>query len=174
MLEATGDGWWCVCCRRCSASWEVLAPQRCLGPAAAAWQAKSAADARLSGCIDAGHLLRAFGHISWCDRCGAYAEFHAKGLARVCSGRPHDAAAKGRRDLLRAGRHPRSGLPLGGVPASAEAPHAGPGSASSMGRADALPGRGPGQANPRFAALLLRVRAREAALRGFGVPMSLG
>ena len=32
------------------------------------------------------------------------------------------------------------------------------------GKADALPGRGPGKANPRFAALLLRVRAREAAL----------
>ncbi len=56
------------------------------------------------------------GTIVWCDRCGAYADTFAVGLARVCPGRPTCAGKEQHLRRLRRGMHPASGAALLGTP----------------------------------------------------------
>ena len=66
------------------------------------------------------HRIIVTGSVTWCDRCGAYAETRGRGLARPCRG-PVTGGNKVGRQLkdvqarlrtLRAGRHPTSGIEL--------------------------------------------------------------
>ena len=66
------------------------------------------------------HRIVITGSVTWCDRCGAYAEIRGRGLARPCRGaiaggnrvgRPL-RSVQARLRALRAGRHPTSGISL--------------------------------------------------------------
>ena len=96
-------------------------------------------------------MLKVTGLVSWCSRCGAYAESRAKGLTWVCEGHPHDASAEARRQLLLNGRHPVTRRALVGAPTGmAEV------AAKRNGQQQVSP------AQLRLAALRLRVLARAA------------
>ena len=66
------------------------------------------------------HRMVVTGSITWCDRCGAYAETRGRGMARPCRGPVAGGNRVGRllKDVqarlraLRAGRHPTSGVEL--------------------------------------------------------------
>ena len=59
----------------------------------------------------AGHTLMVTGRITWCSRCGCYAESLARGLRREC--RP-DRCRTAQLRRLREGRHPASNVRLTG------------------------------------------------------------
>ena len=56
----------------------------------------------------AGHLRAAYGHLTWCVRCGSYAERWAVGLAAPCKGQPSNQSQRRVWRRLWAGRHPRT------------------------------------------------------------------
>ena len=66
------------------------------------------------------HRIVVTGSVTWCDRCGAYAEIRGRGLARPCRGSVAGGNRVGRplKDVqarlraLRAGRHPTTGIAL--------------------------------------------------------------
>ena len=66
------------------------------------------------------HRIVVTGSVTWCDRCGAYAEIRGRGLARPCRGPVAGGNRVGRllKDVqarfraLRAGKHPTSGVEL--------------------------------------------------------------
>ena len=66
------------------------------------------------------HRMVITGSITWCDRCGAYAETRGRGMARPCRGPVAGGNRVGRplKDVqarlraLRAGRHPTTGVEL--------------------------------------------------------------
>ena len=64
------------------------------------------------------HVLKWAGGLAWCRVCGSYAEAKARGLGVACKGAPK---RKGLRDYggmwgqlqkLKAGKHPKTGVPL--------------------------------------------------------------
>ena len=63
------------------------------------------------------HRLRSAGEVLWCDNCGAYGQSRFKDLKEPCRG--GDSAAmgprKGQLTALRDGRHPLTGVKLGGA-----------------------------------------------------------
>ena len=69
------------------------------------------------------HRIVRSGSITWCDRCGAYAETRGRGMARPCRGPVAGGNRVGRplKDVqarlraLRAGRHPTTGVELSPV-----------------------------------------------------------
>ena len=115
--------------------------------------------ARLADVHDS-HRVRVTGEVVWCDKCAAYALVRMRLLARECPRRPADAAARARREALRAGRHPVTGEEL----------------EASWGAAAVLPAPdlatadgGSTAAAARLSALRARVRAREAAAAAAGL-----
>ena len=84
------------------------------------------------------HRILVTGCVTWCDRCGAYAEIRGRGLARPCRGPVAGGNRVGRllKDVqarlraLRAGRHPTSGVELEAARPALPSVHARP----SLGR----------------------------------------
>ena len=66
------------------------------------------------------HRIMVTGSVTWCDRCGAYAEIRGRGLARPCRGIVNGGTRVGRplKDVqarlraLRAGKHPTTKIAL--------------------------------------------------------------
>ena len=155
LLQHCGHRWRCEVCRVASAKWATLAPEVCPGPATGRWREAAAADVAARG-GGRQHRLRTLGDIVWCCACGSYASSRGRGLAIRCRGRPSGASARRRRSLLLEGRHPVSGEYIDGEVAAGSCWH----HESDEGHRAAIEAGA-----TRWAALLGRVRAREAAAR---------
>jgi hypothetical protein len=112
--------------------------------------------------------------VTWCIRCGSYAESAAKGLTKRCRGRFNGVGGLvGQLKALMAGRHPATGATL--PPPILEAKWSGHGSTGAVSEALGAswsPSLGaPGgetetaRGGARFVALRERVRAKEVATR---------
>ncbi len=112
LLTRVSGEWRCGACRARSARWNWIAPKRCGGSAAAQWAERAAALAAAAGHEGRGHRRYAYGTLVWCDRCGAYADRFAVGLARPCPGRPLYASRAAQLRRLQRGRHPLTGSPF--------------------------------------------------------------
>ncbi len=115
LVKNGSDGWRCAICWTSSKCRARIASQRCGGDVAAKWAERAQALAAAETTDLAGHELRITGPLTWCIRCGAYAEHHAVGLAAPCRGAPPRGGEFGRHtklSRLRRGCHPKSGLPL--------------------------------------------------------------
>ncbi len=116
-------GWWeCALCWTRARTRTSIASAKCRGSAAARWaqlEAEAMDVASGRGCRGGrAHTRWMTDDIMWCSTCGAYAEQRAVGLASACRG-PPPASGSGRTTSLarlRAGRHPKTGVDLRGVP----------------------------------------------------------
>ncbi len=121
-LERMSEGWRCALCRRKSKHWARIANGICEGAAAHRWAARardlaSAVGHLAHGGTDGvGHVRFMTDATTWCDRCGAYADTFAVGLANICPGRPQSAGKEQHLRRLRRGRHPVTNLPFHGTP----------------------------------------------------------
>ncbi len=121
-VTRTRAGWKCTVCRCTSTRYLPIAAGRCTGPAADRWarraRALAAAQAQPGavGSDGAGHRRFITDDTVWCDRCGAYADSFAVGLARPCPGRPTCAGKEQHLRRLRRGFHPATAAAFRGVP----------------------------------------------------------
>ncbi len=121
-LMTTSSGWKCAVCRSTSTKFTAIARARCSGPAAAKWARRARELARahhsadIVGTDGAGHRRFMTDQMVWCDRCGAYAESFAVGLARACPGHPTCAGKEQHLRRLRRGLHPATAVPFLGPP----------------------------------------------------------
>ncbi len=121
LMRAQGR-WSCVTCRARSVHWGRIAPSRCPGAAAETWAQRARALARTSeediggGTDGAGHIRFLSDRTTWCDRCGAYADAFAVGLARECPGRPCSDGKHQHLRRLRRGCHPVTNAPFQAAP----------------------------------------------------------
>ncbi len=117
-LDRVSDGWKCAVCLSNSSDWRRIAPQVCTGAAADRWAARAKrlaeADGHLvGGGTDGVGQVRFLSYFTtWCDKCGAYADSFAVGLARLCLGRPTCAGKEQQLRRLRRGRHPVTNVPF--------------------------------------------------------------
>ncbi len=115
LVKDGSGGWRCAICWASSGRRARIAGQRCQGDVAAKWAERAQAMAAADAIDSVGHQLRITGPLTWCTRCGAYAEHHAVGLAAPCRGAPPRGGEFGRHTKLarlRRGCHPKSGMPL--------------------------------------------------------------
>ena len=98
-----------------------MARGRCEGAAAAHWAKRARILGGCGGSDGAGHIRAAYGDMTWCVKCGAYAVAHAVGLAAPCKGRPDTPSQNRVRNRLLLGRHPRTNAVIG-LPLLLEAP----------------------------------------------------
>ncbi len=118
-LRKTSDGWKCDTCNSRSIHWGRIAPSRCPGAAVDVWarRARVLARARRAGADGeggtdgAGHVSFLSDRAAWCDRCGAYADAFAVGLAKACAGRPQSDGKHQHLRRLRRGCHPAPSCP---------------------------------------------------------------
>ena len=175
MLALKGQVWHCNVCRTSSADWNAIAPAKCQGSAAARWARKAVAMAERGQEAGSGHLRMMSGDVIWCNRCGAYATWNAKGLAKPCPGPPKGVWGRARQlRNLRANLHPMTGSclptpiaePLWMTPTtttttSASSSTNGSQATTSFSTATAPPT----VATLRMQALRERIRAKEASAR---------
>ena len=107
-LEKEGGEWRCVVCWKRSQNWERMARGRCDGSAARMWAKRAMVLGGQGGTDGAGHWRAAYGNLTWCLKCGAYAEKWAVGLAAPCRGQPSAPSQVRVLNRLKRGRHPRS------------------------------------------------------------------
>jgi hypothetical protein len=165
----------CVECRSSSAAHASFAAKRCKGSAVLAWAGRAWRAAGVELTDDGGHSRKLTGGVLWCDACGAYGEFRAKGLGDPCRKRPRNATADWRRQRLRSGKHPATGDALYGPTLAEPRSFAvDEGAASNWGvsacaagahAANCAASGAPLAASARGAAILGRELAREAATR---------
>ncbi len=129
-LSRVGRAWKCSVCGRCSMHWSRIAPQRCEGAAAQLWAERArqlcaaSGGAAAGGSDGAGHVRFMSDLTTWRDRCGAYADTFAVGLARQCGGQPSCAGKEQHLRRLRRGRHPVTNVPFAGPAIPEPAPWA--------------------------------------------------
>ena len=107
-LEMIGTQWRCKRCNKESAQLRRIAPSLCGGSAALHWARRASALKQCGGTDGAGHLRAGYGRLTWCVRCGSYAERWAVGLAAPCRGQPTNQSQKRVLRRLWDGRHPRT------------------------------------------------------------------
>lgn len=81
--------WVCTCCPKKSKSFHKLAPKRCDGSAAAMWAMKTRAMDSRGVAQGGGHQRMLIGELLWCMTSGAYAVTAARWLAKHCPGPFH-------------------------------------------------------------------------------------
>ncbi len=120
-LRGGEAGWRCTVCRTVARRRDDIASLRCPGLAVQKWADMEEAS-RLGGGVAVANGRRHHrwmsGDLIWCSLCGAYGELKAVGLAAACPGPPPNTGSGRTTSLsrLRAGRHPKSNLPLHGPP----------------------------------------------------------
>ena len=114
-LIKISSGWKCTVCRT-KGTLKSIGHLRCRGSIANTWASKAVAHSDDPAVRNESHLLMRSGNVQWCNKCGAYAEDKAYGLAKACTGHITDILGGGRLQQLmnlRKGRHPKDGYLLG-------------------------------------------------------------
>ena len=112
MLEEENGEWRCSTCWKRSRRWERIARGRCSEAAARMWAKRAMVLGGQGGTDGAGHRRAAYGKLTWCTLCGAYAEKWAVGLAAPCRGQPKAPSQVRVLNRLRRARHPRTNAVL--------------------------------------------------------------
>ena len=179
-------GWQCTICHRTTDHPARLTHQHCSGSAVRRWARQAAGLAARSGGVGAGHSLLLTGTVVWCFCCGANACVRAQNLLQPCPRQARGHFVQSRQRLL-LGLHPDTRMPLHATTV-AEPGSTLPAGFAAAQRAAAASGTRPaptpprrqgrraeGRAeatweHPRMAALLARVRVREAAAAAAAAP----
>ena len=114
-LVQVANGWKCMVCRT-KGRLRSIGHLRCKGSIVDEWVAKVVTQSGEQSLSHAKHQLMRTGSVYWCNKCGAYAEDKAYGLAKLCSGHITGILGGGRLQQLiklRKGMHPKSGAFIG-------------------------------------------------------------